>query len=497
MKQALTKIGRHLQSELSFDLRALALMRIGLGFVLALDGLIRLESAEAHHGANGTFPRELLFDGYWREESFSLYLLSDDIIWVKFLLLLQAGCGLLLMAGYRTKLFTIISWILLVSVQRINPFILQSGDDFLRITLFWCMFLPWGKRYSADCILSEESRSDNRYMSVPAIGYALVVFSIYFFTAVLKDSDEWRTEGTALYYALSLDQMILPIGKFSLQFPELLKWVTKSVLWMEFIAPVLIFIPYKNALFRGTAVFSIILLHLFISLHLFVGLFFMIGLSTAIGLLPEKIMNRIEKPLINIGKSLSTPLANIIGYRKKFTFKWPVDPFYPKFLFNCLLVYIIAYSLLWNFMTLHQKPISLDKEKMSIGFYLHLDQNWSMFAPSVLKDDGWFILEGVTSQGDTIDINRGGKKIDYTKPKNFLHYIRDDRWRKNYENLMLAHNGKIRPAFSWYHLKKWNREHPEKRITKFRLIYMLETTLPDYQKSKITEEVLFETSTNE
>ena len=70
---------------------------------------------------------------------------------------------------------------------------------------------------------------------------------------------------------------------------------------------------------------------------------------------------------------------------------------------------------------------------------LRIDQHWGMFAPIVFRDDGWFILEGTTSQSNRkIDIYNKGKKIDYTKPKNLVAKVKNDRWRKYQENILFV-----------------------------------------------------------
>src|SRR5262249_18408003 len=44
--------------------------------------------------------------------------------------------------GFQTRLATIASWVLLVSLQNRNPFVYHSGDELLRLLLFWgCFFL--------------------------------------------------------------------------------------------------------------------------------------------------------------------------------------------------------------------------------------------------------------------------------------------------------------------------------------------------------------------
>jgi hypothetical protein len=63
-----------------------------------------------------------------------------------------------MMAGYYTTVFTFASWIMLSSLHTRNSLLLDASDDFLRVLLFWAMFLPLGKRFSLDRIISEKKK---------------------------------------------------------------------------------------------------------------------------------------------------------------------------------------------------------------------------------------------------------------------------------------------------------------------------------------------------
>ena len=192
-------------------------MRIGVGIVLLLDLFIRSLSIKAFFTDAGVLPITVLKEFNWSPAYFSFHTLSGELWWQIVLFIINAICIILLIVGYRTRVFTFICWVFLTSIQNRNPFILQGGDDLLRILLFWALFLPWGERYS----IQKTSSYKNNYFSWANIGYLLLPCSIFFFSALLKTSPEWRTDGTAIYYALSLDQIRMPLGTFIYQFPTL------------------------------------------------------------------------------------------------------------------------------------------------------------------------------------------------------------------------------------------------------------------------------------
>lgn len=281
-----------LKKNYSLDLRALALMRIGIALLLLTDLIIRATDLEAHYTDQGVLPLAAFYQhglDHWR---ICIHTLSGNL-WFQILLFFIAGIfHLTLLTGYRTTLSAFCSWLLLLSLQNRNPLILQSGDDLLLMVLFWGIFLPWGNYYSFDG--RAESKNKITYLGTAGFAYMLLIFSLYAFSVTLKNSPEWKEEGTAVYYALSLDQMVQPLGKRIYPYPELLKALTYCVYYTELLVPFFFFIPIYNSFFRTAGVLILALFHLGIGLTLFVGLFFLIGIITLIGLLPERAMDKID-----------------------------------------------------------------------------------------------------------------------------------------------------------------------------------------------------------
>lgn len=399
--------------------------------------------------------------------------------------------------GYFTRFSNLVVWILLCSIHARNPFILQGGDELLRIALFWSLFLPLGKKYSVDSKqLVEEEKSLNVF-SAGSIGFMILVFSVYFFSAILKTSTEWRSEGTAIYYALSLDQMTLPLGKVLLQFPLLCKVLTHFVYWTEVLAPCLFFIPYKNNLFRTIGIILLIAMHFGIGMTLFVGLFFLIGISTLIGMLPS---STVDKLLVKIpiglkkGRVLSFSakvLPDISSVRSVYAkVIQSLTNFYTETLLTFTLIFIMCVCIIWNLGNITGTGLTVSGPFKRMAYFLRIDQNWGMFSPGVFKDDGWFILEGTTPEKRKIDIYKGGITSSAKKPENILKYIKDDRWRKYEENYIMIDNTYIRSYYCRYLISNWNRKYADNTIDSLHIIYMKERTLPDYKTSVATREVL-------
>jgi hypothetical protein len=467
------------------DVRALSLMRIALSLILLVDLCIRANSLTAFYTETGVVPFNPIERSFWNPGYFSLFEFADTYAFALTMFIITGIVYLFLLAGYKTKVFSILAWFLLTSLQNRNTLVLQSGDDLLRLVLFWGIFMPWGNFYSIDSkkiSLLRGTEKKKTILTIATVGYVILLFSIYFFTGLLKESPEWNSEGTAIYYALSLDQMTWPLGKVLLAYPEVLKYLTIFIRWFEMLIPFLLFVPFKNARFRLIFIFCIAALHLSISLTLFVGLFYLIGITTSIGLLPSYVMDWFDKKIKR--KQLSETRIDT-SFFKKITANYYFNVVKNSFLFFC-----IALCMLWNISTVNGSGLTVANGFFQFGYSLRFNQNWGMFAPTVFKDDGWYIMEGSAKNSLKIDINRKGAKVDYTKPTSVLAYIKNDRWRKFYENYVFASNAFIRPYMCTYMIHDWNKNHADAKIDSLKIIYMKEFSVLPNQKQTVTKEVL-------
>ncbi len=491
----LEKIHLYCIKQFSLDTRALSLMRICLGMVLLADWIFRFNNLTAHYSNEGLMPTELLYAHNWKAGYYSLFLLSDSIYWQYSLFIAAIIFSFFFLIGYFTRFATFVLWVLIISVHVRNPYILQGGDELFRISLFWCLFLPLSNHYSIDKLQSNKIDA-KKIFSAASLGFTLLIFSVYFFSALLKTSDEWRTEGSALYYALSLDQMALPLGKVLLNYPTVMKYITLSVFYLEIIAPLLFFFPFYNKYFRSIGIISLILLHIGIGSTLLVGLFFLIGISTLIGLFPSEMIDwkikRFPQVLkkINLLTYLSKILPKFSSLRNLGDkLKISLSNFYTQTLLTFSLIFLICLCLIWNIGNIKGSGLTVSAPFKAFAYSLGLHQDWGMFAPRVFKDDGWYVFDAHTLQNKHIDIYKEGKETTLEKPESVMQYIRGDRWRKYEENFLMIDYEYIRPYYCKYALKQWNETHSEK-IDSLSIIYMKERTLPNYQKVIPTKEVL-------
>src|SRR5215210_6603793 len=255
------------------DLRSLALLRVVLALLVLTDLAIRATDLYQHYADAGVLPRTVLVEEVLSPWVFSLNLMNGEPFFQALLFGVAALAALGMLVGYRTRLVTFVVWVLLFSIQLRNPLVNSSEALLLRMLLFWGMLLPLGAYWSLDRARSALPRPSPHFLSLATFGLFMQIAFVYWFTAALKSGPEWRVDHTALYYALSLDQLATPIGHFLLGFPTLLQAMTFGTFMLEAIGPILLFCPFFTGPVRTGAALAVMSLHVGIWLTMDIGIF--------------------------------------------------------------------------------------------------------------------------------------------------------------------------------------------------------------------------------
>lgn len=491
------------------DLRSLAVMRMGIGLILLRDLIMRAGDVLAFHADKGALPRAAMLDLQYRTYGISIHMGAGHPNIQLFFFAVAAVFAVMLLVGYRTRLATIVSWALLCSVQTRAPIILQSGDVVLRLMLFWSLFLPLGARYSLDNLIAPPRKlPPSRITSVASAGLILQFGYIYLFTALLKSGRAW-IDGSAVYYALSIDyfakqpfcntivqsapvvevfgqgfvQAVRSLGiPLNGKVPWLASFFTYSTLLWEYAGPALLLFPWKRQAVRAFVVMSFIFLHLGFFVGLEIGLFPWICIVGWLGIMPGAVWDK-------LGWVVATR-SDRLALRSH----WAV---------NIFAMFCLVLVTNWNIGTVHKQfpgTWRVPSAVSWVGHTLRLDQNWVMFAPYPLKDDGWYVMPGVLFGGEEVDLWGGGEptwvpvdetdghkpvlhhedeslEIDRTKPEDIAAMYKNQRWRKYMRNLWSKKYKKFRLYYGKHVCREWNAEHRGKdRLKTFRMVYMKEVT---------------------
>ena len=492
------------------DLRALAVTRILLGIILLRDLWVRSYDLVAFYSDRGALPREAILerlDGTWR---FSLHMMNGEWQFQAALFLINAVFAAMFLVGFRTKLANFVCWIFVISLHARGSIQLQAGDVVLRLLMFWSLFLPLGARASVDAMRTPTLKhAASRVVSVASAAFALQMAYIYFFTAILKSGRPWK-DGSAVYYALSIDYFgkqpfcdmimstrpvveVLGADNHAWLVANVWPMIHPKVPWgasaftfgtiiFEWIGPVLLFLPFWRAPVRTLTVFGFIALHLGFFAGLEIGLFPWICIAAWIALIPSAFWDR-------------------LGWTDRPDVKRPVRR--ERWYHNGLAFFFLLLVTNWNLSTIRkQVPSSpiVPSEVRWVGHLLRLDQNWNMFAPYPLKDDGWWVMPGTLVNGDEVDLWGGGEpkwvpvddsdghkpllkpgntelELDRTQPELVSAMYPSQRWRKYMRNIWLKKYKGLRLYYGKHVCRQWNAEHRGgERLKTFKMVYMKQVT---------------------
>lgn len=461
---SIRSIGKHSYQP---DLRSLAFMRIALALVILTDLCIRLTDFTAHYTDAGVWPKEMLSQG-WKTGYWTFHTLFAHSAYLAFLFICHLLLAISFLIGAYTRLSTFLLLVFYISLHNRNIFILQAGDDLLRLTLLSCLFLPVGARYSVD-VMRNKARSAIPVLAFPA--YLLLISSVYIFSVLLKDGPDWRINYDAVYYALNLSQLRLPLGDWLLQQQALLQPLTLLVLGLEASIPILILWPAKSGRTRLLALLLILLLQFAFGLTLFVGLFWLISIACSLALLPASAAERIEK-FAHLPRQSSLPATTNRGF------------------LNLVCLFLAILSLAVNLSTLRNFSYEISNPLIEVVNALRLDQYWGMFSPGVLRKDGYLVYHGMDAIGRQWDLRRDEDYVDYHEPAHIVDLHRNDRWRKWTENMQDDRFTFLRPLYCQYTIRQFNAKAKKRKVQLLKLYWVQKETQPSYQPA-IRKEILY------
>lgn len=131
----------------------------------------------------------------------------------------------------------------------------------------------------------------------------------------------------------------------------------------------------------------------------------------------------------------------------KKTFAWLSWPY------NILGALIFSSLLMWNVASVRSWKVRAPWAQ-TIVRYLHLYQEWNMFAPYPKLDNIWIEAPGTLTSGQQLDLLTGHSLADPQKDKSFYAAVGSEQWRKFFLNL--AGNTTNTKLFGGYLCRKYN-----------------------------------------
>ncbi|MCP6719999.1 MAG: hypothetical protein KJI72_01555, partial [Patescibacteria group bacterium] len=281
--------------------------------------------------------------------------------------------------------------------------------------------------------------------------------------AVLSKTDTiWLSKGSAIYYTLQSHYGSL-LGQILLSFPSFLKVLNYFTLGAEFFGSVVLFFPFFAIPIRTIAMFLLIIFQIGISLTMKLDLFPFIAIVAVIPFLPSWFWNKIFKdsrahPRTEQHYSRLMNLGNTVA--------------------GVFLILVLLNSL----GSIHSTFRGVRESWITKLF--HLNQSWTLFAPTPPLSNTSYSIIGNLKDGGRIEFVGDGNTISYNK-----------YWKKYLSRLSYERHKKLRPYLGKYLCETWNDD--KNNLIKHGLLASLEVyslrkkIFPYYEMGPTKERLIF------
>jgi hypothetical protein len=454
------------------DRRALAAFRVALATVVLVDLALRLPDARAFYTDAGVLPRALLLEAFPTLGRFTVHTLFGGLWWQLVLFAATAVAALALAVGYRTRLATLGTLVLLVSLQLRNPVLLNAGDSLLRRLLLWSLLLPLGARWSVDARRRDRTnasgRADaglaaatsDRVLSVATVGLLVQVLAVYVVNAVLKARGSGWHEGIAGRLAFGMDALTVLLGDALTGFPVLLTLGTFAWLALLAASPLLVLATGRV---RAAVVAGLAGGHVAMALSLRLGAFPLVSVAALLPFLPGFVWDRVERVVDDRLARPAAAFANRVPALTGAGGRWPSLPStralpgvvrdVGSVSARTIAVVLLAFVLVWNAAGLGLLALPADVTATVDPE----ERRWDMFAPEPRSTGGWYVTVGTTTTGERVNAYAGADAT--TMPPDVDRTYPSHRWYVYLTGLRDAPSPALRDRFGAYLCERWSRRH--------------------------------------
>jgi HTTM domain len=428
---------------ISIDLRSLAAFRIMLSVLLLVDLASRARLLTTNYTDAGVHPRSVMLGLLEPGALPSLHMLAGSTRAELALFVVAGAAAVLLGLGWRTRVFTLVSWLLIDSLHTRNAFVLDGGDHLLRHLLFWSVFLPLGARFSLDA----RRRVPQRGVSVCSPASAALLLqaaSVFLVTGLAKTGPEWTTDYTAIAYAIHRRWWILPFGEWLLAHPVLPRLLTPAVRWFEMLGPFLLFVPVANARFRLLGMLGFWGLLAGLALGFKLNLFPWIAGTALLPFLPTAAWEMLARRFAVLRTLPSRPPAVVPAWKRAVLG-----------LGNVAILGLLLTSVLWRNAATLSPVVAPPAPLEHLVTRLHLAQGWKMYAPSPRHVDVWFEHRGRLANGAAVDLDRAKGGSGWDEVERAWH---DYRFLYQLQKLAAPRWEKLAGAYAQWLCRQWNQD---------------------------------------
>jgi len=406
---------------IAIDTRALAAFRILAASLIVADVVLRARNFTFFYTEEGVVPQSVA-TAMTADNAFSIYYYTTDSTVIAAFFLLTALVGLQLLVGYRTRLATIVAFLLVVSLDHHNPLVLSYADVLFRLLLFWGIFLPLGERWSIDALQAD--RKPRATVTSLASGAILsqMIF-MYVLNGYHKTESGLWTGGEATPLILGLDNTTFLLGEFMRNVPTLLQFGGLTWYYILLFSPLLLVFRGRTrtlfvALFLGG--------HATFAVTVRIGAFPYVAIAGLILFLPPSFWDDLEG-LVRAG-----PLARLEAYRDPleragsrfpaFSYDRPTVDRIRTGVYTVALIVAVGSVLVVP--ALGHLPVAgfvdddggpedrIDDRAEALSL---TQPSWAVFAPHPRTTDRYYVFPAETEGGETVDAYNG-RELTYERP---------------------------------------------------------------------------------
>ncbi|SDW77433.1 Vitamin K-dependent gamma-carboxylase [Marininema mesophilum] len=199
-----------------------SLLRITMGLGMLYFFFYHFSERHLLWGASGLWPTTPFIEGAKTRGLVTLFQLTDSSWFLDMVYFSGIIVTILFIIGYRTRLFSILAFIIIWSIYFRNPYVTNGGENILRLEMFYLLFANAGAYFSIDSWLKKRRGTPSAPKFASLLPYQSVLHNfavaaiivqllyMYFTAGIYKVMGPMWQNGTAVYYAMRVQDYVWP-----------------------------------------------------------------------------------------------------------------------------------------------------------------------------------------------------------------------------------------------------------------------------------------------
>lgn len=438
--RSLTWVRRYLVACVEIDTRILAVFRILVGVLIIGDLLSRARGFATYYTEAGVVPNSLA-QHHTVDHAFSVYFFTSSPTITAALFVVSGIVAVQLILGYRTTFATIVSFLLVVSLDHRNILLTSYADTLFRFLVFWAMFLPLGERWSVDA--RQRSRTPRRRVANLATA-AILTQMVYMYVVNWhhKQQNELWTSGEATVLIFGLDDMTILLAEAMRSFPELLRLGGLAWYFLLLASPLLL-VTYGRA--RIPLLSLLMIGHVAFAATVRIGAFPYVAIAGVLLFVQPRVVDDAVRLLRRFGVGRlapqRSPAARAAAWLPPPRLDAPETPptavrvAHQLVVTSAIVVVLVipGLGILHDAGHLGSDPDPDDLVSDTTAILGIRQPPWSVFAPNPRRTDRYYVFPALTADGERWDVYYD-RPLTFERPDEPLHRQYDHYRERFYMN---------------------------------------------------------------